>query len=240
MGNVRVVFEDEDILVIDKGAGLTVNRSETQKGAVTVQDWVQERLAIPQGEEEFLCRSGIVHRLDKDTSGLMVVAKNQKSFADLKDQFSNRKVAKKYLGLVYGKVAPPEGRISAPLGRNPRNRMRWAVVEGGRAAVTDYRVTDYPTAPDGGSLSLLTVSPETGRTHQIRVHLAALGHPLVGDMTYSGERRWRRDRAWCPRQFLHATYLSFTHPASGKKVSFETGLPQDLESVLKKLKNNGN
>jgi 23S rRNA pseudouridine1911/1915/1917 synthase len=169
-------------------------------------------------------RPGIVHRLDKNTSGLILVAKNDRAHRALQAQFKRRDVQKTYLALVYGQVALPRGEIEAPIGRDTRQRKRMAVVLGGRPAVTRYEVLGYYSKQ-----TLLACHPLTGRTHQIRVHLAHIGHPVVGDAVYGGGHQ---PPVSCPRQFLHAHRIRFRLPASGQEVEFTSPLPADLQAVL--------
>jgi 23S rRNA pseudouridine1911/1915/1917 synthase len=169
-------------------------------------------------------RPGIVHRLDKDTSGLILVAKNRVAQANLSDQFKNRVVKKSYLTLVKGKLTPEKGIIEAAIGRDPSHRQRMAIVSTGREARTEYRVIKYY-----GNYTLLEIKPETGRTHQIRVHLAAIGFPVAGDATY-GLKSPR-----FPRQFLHASKIAFKLPSTGSYVEFESPLPPDLEQALREI-----
>jgi len=245
---MEIVYEDSDLLVINKPPGLVVNRSETQRGRKTLQDWVDESLKLKaksqkRQEGEFYERSGIVHRLDKDTSGLLVIAKTPEAFAELQRQFKEREVKKGYLALVHGRVEPPSGVIEKPIGRNPKDPRKFAVVEGGKEAVTEYRVVGVGPRTHllGGSTlrstptTLLELKPRTGRTHQIRVHLKSLGHPVVGDKLYASRRQIREDKKFCPRQFLHAYRLGFSHPRTGEWLTFEVGLPEDLKDVLARL-----
>ena len=169
-------------------------------------------------------RPGVVHRLDKDTSGVMLVAKNRVAQMSLSDQFKSHSVHKVYLVLVKGHLTPEEGIIEAPMGRDPRNRKRMAVVTEGREARTEYRVIRYI-----GDYTLLEVMPETGRTHQIRVHLSAIGYPVVGDSVYGVKS------PYLPRQFLHASRLGFKLPSTGEYVEFTSELPPDLEQALKDI-----
>lgn len=216
----KVVFEDKTILVLDKPAGLVV--------AEALQAWLRNYLKIKgQGIGG---RAGIVHRLDKETSGLMVVAKTSLAFKKLQSQFKKRKVEKHYLALVHGQVSPAKGKIKAAISRSPFDRKKFGVFLGGRPAETDYQVKKlFP------HYTLLELRPKTGRTHQIRVHLKHLGYPIVADSKYGGRKRAREDRTWCPRQFLHASFLSFTHPLTGKKVKFSLPPPADLEDSLQKM-----
>ena len=216
---LSVVYEDQDLLVVDKPAGLTVHPAAGQTAHTLVNALLAHctDLAGVGG----VLRPGIVHRLDKDTSGLLIVAKNDRAHVDLSRQLKERTVEKKYLALVHGRVDPPEAVIDAPVGRDPHNRKRMAVVEQGRAATTAYRVRERL-----GDLTLVEVSPSTGRTHQIRVHLAAIGHPVVGDAVYG------KASPLVGRQFLHAHRLGFRHPADGRPLAFESPLPQDLQRAL--------
>jgi len=225
---MNIVYEDDSILVVNKPSGLVVNRSETW-GGKTLQGWLEDRFNLV--DIGIGGRAGVVHRLDKGTSGLLVVAKTERAFASLQAQFKDRVVRKRYLALAYGTVLPKEGIIDAPLSRHPRHRRKIAVVEGGRSAVTHFRVRRYlkrGTQP----LTFLEVAPKTGRTHQIRVHLAAFGNPLVGDILYGGRKRGRQGKEWCPRLFLHASYLGFNHPRTLRWVEFESELPSELAEVL--------
>lgn len=227
--SLTIVYEDDDLLVVDKPAGLAVHpaaglRRGTLAGALLAH---RPELAGVGGPE----RPGIVHRLDRDTSGLLVVAKNEAARAALARQWKAREVEKGYLALVHGRLEPAEGVIDAPIGRDPRHRQRMAVVEGGRAARTAYRVRRYlPERPAGRDVcSLVEVKPSTGRTHQIRVHFAALGHPLVGDRVYG------RPSPVIGRQFLHAYRLALRHPVDGRPLEFESPLPDDLSAALTRL-----
>jgi len=251
----KIVFEDEEILVLEKPAGMVVNRAESAKGE-TVQDWVEEKLKTQNsklkttaqksklGNKYFWERGGIVHRLDKETSGLLLVAKTPEAFENLQKQFKERRVEKHYLALVHGLVEPKEGEIRAPVGRLPWNRERFGVLAGGRSAKTRYKVLRYlkrsdlpagQTSPENIVFSLLELKPETGRTHQIRVHLKFWGHPIVADEFYAGRKTSRRDREWCPRLFLHASFIVFVHPKTGKKMEFSLPLPSDLKKALDQL-----
>lgn len=248
MEDPRIVFEDGEILVLDKPAGIVVSRAATVKGK-TVQDWVERKLKAPRTRtssirgrrrskfKDFYGRAGIVHRLDKETSGLLLVAKTPEAFEGLQRQFKERRVEKEYLALVHGRVEPKEGVIQAPISRSPFDRKKFGVFLGGRKARTRYRVISRPVSHFTPSpLTLLEVMPETGRTHQIRVHLKHIGHPVVGDKKYAGRKNTRADRQWCPRQFLHAGYLGFTHPKKGKKVKFTSPLPEELRLAFRDLK----
>jgi 23S rRNA pseudouridine1911/1915/1917 synthase len=217
-----IIYEDDDLLVVDKPAGLTVHPAPGHPGHTLVNAILAHYPHLADiGDSR---RPGIVHRLDRDTSGLMLVAKNRVAQANLAGQFKSRSIVKAYLVLVRGRLTPESGIIEADIGRDPRNRQRMAVVSRGREARTDYRVVKY--LRDG---TLLEVTPETGRTHQIRVHLAAIGYPVVGDATY-GVRS-----PYLSRQFLHACRLGFNLPSTGEYVEFTSELPPDLEQALKAI-----
>ena len=219
---LKIVYEDSDILVIDKPAGLAVHPAPGHPYHTLVNAVLNYLPALAQDADSL--RPGIVHRLDKDTSGLILVAKNRVAQANLSEQFKNRVVKKSYLTLVKGKLTPEQGIIEAAIGRDRRHRQRMAVVSKGREARTEYRVIRYYS-----NYTLLEIKPETGRTHQIRVHLAAIGFPVVGDATY-GLKSPR-----FPRQFLHANKIGFYLPSTGSYVEFESPLPPDLEQVLKEI-----
>ncbi len=220
---LSIVYEDDDLLVVDKPAGMAVHPSPGHSSHTLVNGILAHcpDLSGIGGEK----RPGIVHRLDKDTSGLIIVAKNDAAHVSLAGQLKDRKVKKTYLALVEGRLEPREGLIDAPIGRDPRHRKRMAVIERGRDARTRYRVL---REVDGRSL--VEVQPETGRTHQIRVHLASLHHPIVGDTLYG-----RKGGVSLARQFLHAQKLAFTHPRSGERLELEAPLAEDLQEALQKL-----
>jgi len=215
---LNIIYEDNDLLVIDKPAGLTIHPAPGHPNHTLVNAVLSHFPDLP-GDS---LRPGIVHRLDKDTSGLMVMAKNRVAQANLSEQFKARSVVKGYQVLVQGHLTPEEGIIEAPIGRDPRNRKRMAVVTRGREARTEYRVIRYI-----GDYTLLEVMPETGRTHQIRVHLSAIGYPVVGDSVYGVKS------AHLSRQFVHASRLGFNLPSTGEYVEFTSELPPDLEQALK-------
>jgi 23S rRNA pseudouridine1911/1915/1917 synthase len=221
---LAIVYEDEDVIVLDKPAGLVVHPAPGHATGTLVNALLYHApgLSVSGGS-----RPGIVHRLDKDTSGLMVVAKSDRAKNSLVAQWEARSVRKSYLALVSGLVEPDEGTVDAPIGRDPQQRQRMAVGHRGRPAVTHFTVRRRYAAA-----TLLDVEIETGRTHQIRVHLAFIGHPVVGDPVYG---RGRSDRLpVLPRQFLHAARLGFALP-SGRSVDFESPLPKDLQDVLAAL-----
>ncbi|MEX0681935.1 MAG: RluA family pseudouridine synthase [Dehalococcoidia bacterium] len=221
---LAIVYQDRDIIVVDKPAGLTVHPAPGHPTGTLVNALLA---AVPdlQGISGTL-RPGIVHRLDKDTSGLLVVAKNDRAMRALQGQLKARLVHKTYLALVEGVPSPREGAIEAPIGRSPKNRKKMAVVANGRESVTRYKVREELP----GKLALLEVEPVTGRTHQIRVHMAAIGHPIVGDAVYG-----KRSEV-VGRQFLHAWKLAFGMPLGGRQVEFESPLPADLWEALETLR----
>lgn len=221
---LAIIYQDFDIIVVDKPPGLTVHPAPGHPRGTLVNALLAVAPDL-QGIAGTL-RPGIVHRLDKDTSGLMVVAKNDRAQQALQRQLKERKVKKSYLALVHGVPSPREGVIEAPIGRHPKNRKKMAVVAGGREAQTRYRVQEQ----FADRYSLLEVEPVTGRTHQIRVHMAAIGHPVVGDATYG------RRSPLIGRQFLHASKLAFGMPLGGREVEFESPLPPDLREALVRLR----
>ena len=217
---LTIVHEDDDVLVIDKPAGLVVHPGSGNWAGTLLNALLHHAPRL--GE---LARAGIVHRLDKDTSGLLVVAKNEAAQLGLVRQLQERSVKRIYLALVRGRVAAP-GTVEAPIGRHPVHRTRMAVVAGGKPAVTHYRVREL--LPEH---TLLECELETGRTHQIRVHLTSIGHPIEGDPVYA-----RRGAVKLGRQALHAWKLGFRHPRSGASVRFESPLPADFRALLKALR----
>lgn len=282
---IEVLYQDSDLVVISKPAGVVVNRATSAKGS-TVQDWMDEQYQLSEklqsgelqqdkswwsllpesfdasyGEPEqiFIDRSGMVHRLDKDTSGVLVLGKNPGSMLSLMSQFQARSVQKTYKCLVHGLFKQDSDIIRLPLGRSSHNRQRFAVMADGRSAETEFRVKgryslntekvvallqDNPQQKqlvaslsrlDTDGFSLVECRPKTGRTHQIRVHMAHLQHPLVGDRLYLGKKRIKLDEVWCPRQFLHAEAITFTHPRTNKKLTVTAALTADLSSALECL-----
>jgi len=218
-----IVYEDEDLLVVNKAAGMVVHPAPGHMDD-TLVNALLARYPDLQGVEGL--RPGIVHRLDKDTSGLIIVAKNARTQAALIEQMKRHQIVKRYLALVEGVVSLDHGSIDAPIGRDPRHRQRMAVTAtGSREARTHFRVLERFRQH-----TLLLLELETGRTHQIRVHLKAIGHPVVGDPVYgSGNTRGNLS---LKRQFLHAYQLTFAHPSTGKILELEAPLPEDLKAVL--------
>lgn len=256
--HIPVVFKDDYLVVINKPAGVVVNRAESVHEN-TLQDWCEAQTwyasfagggaCNPEIPAELVdiyrARSGIAHRLDKDTSGVMLIAKDPLTLAELMRQFRDRETEKSYVALAHGKFSTLSGTIRLPLGRSHGDRERFAVDPEGKMSETVYEVLEFfPHQPADISqkkaksyqgFSLLRLHPKTGRTHQIRVHMAAIKHPLVGDLKYVGRKRSKVDGEWCPRQFLHAERLAFVHPKTSKRVEFSAPLAEDLERVMEGL-----
>ncbi len=261
-----IIFEDDWLIVVNKAAGMVVhpaygNRDGTLvnallhhvgASAVSLDEEANEDEdaglslvnAFPERPGDVSVRPGIVHRLDKDTSGLLVVAKDDVTHADLAGQFSARTIGREYVGLVWGVPDPAEGRIDRRIGRDPRDRKRMAVVRsGGKEAATTYRLLE-----SFGDSSMISFRLETGRTHQIRVHATSVGHPILGDETYGGRdvKRWGLSRVRratysnildsLTRQALHARSIHFVHPKTRELVSFESPLPGDMADAVERLK----
>ncbi len=273
---IQILYQDQDLAIINKPSGVVVNRAQSVKSQ-TIQDWFAEFLAgqedevanddwqqmIPDDfqaqygspEEIWQQRQGIVHRIDKETSGVLLLAKNPGSLVNLLSQFKKRLTHKKYWSLVHGQLQVDSAKVDAPISRSPTNRHQFRVEIEGRRAVTNYQVLkvfqgfnqDELTSVLGEKdaeqileqrdsyaqgFSLVECELITGRTHQIRVHMKHLGHPLVADSVYGGRRRARTDRLWCPRQFLHARWLSFIHPRTGKRVQATAPLAKELKQAV--------
>jgi 23S rRNA pseudouridine1911/1915/1917 synthase len=226
---LRIVFEDRHVVVLDKPAGMVVHPGAGHSAGTLVNALLHhvKDLSGVGGE----LRPGIVHRLDRGTSGLMVVAKNDRAHQELTRQFSDREVEKEYVALVWG-VVHAGRRIDAAIGRDPNDRQKMST----KARRARHAVTRVTFARDLDGVSLLHVAIATGRTHQIRVHLSAIGHPIVGDSTYGGVHRRTaghlRAVQRLERPFLHSARLAFTHPADGRRVEFDSPLPLDLQGVL--------
>jgi 23S rRNA pseudouridine1911/1915/1917 synthase len=229
-GAIEVLFEDCDLVVVNKSPDVAVHPGAGHSSGTLVHFLLArypEMAGVGSAE-----RPGIVHRLDKGTSGVLVVARSERAYRRLSNAFSTRSVGKRYLAMVYGVPDPPRGRTEAPIGRHPHERKRMAVRRDGRPALTIYR-----TLASHGGISLLEIDLGTGRTHQIRVHLKSLGHPLIGDPVY-GEARWKglpprqRDPLQrFSRPALHAWRLAFLHPASDERVLFEAPMPEDMRTL---------
>ena len=222
---LAIIYEDEDILVIDKPAGLTVHPAPGHPSHTLVNAILAHCPGLAMSKEAI--RPGIVHRLDKDTSGLIVIAKNDLAREYLAAQFKSRTVTKGYLVLVNGKLSPEQGIIEAPIGRDPHSRRKMAIAEAGKEASTKYQVRKYLD-----NYTLVEVTPLTGRTHQIRLHLSAIGCPVVGDSIYGIKS------AYLNRQFMHAYRLGFRLPSTKQYQEFTSPLPMDLEQALEFLARN--
>ncbi len=246
MNKLSIIYQDDDFMVIDKPAGLVTTPADSIS-----EPTVSEILQTEFGNQ--LDRGGVVHRLDKDTSGILLAAKTQQAFDALQDQFRERTIHKNYLALVH-QFIKDKGTIEGNIARNPENREKFTVLESGKEAVTDfelvdkYQMTDQKMLelfPDFNSIqrrkmaktnysqfSLVSLFPKTGRTHQIRVHLKHINFPIVGDEKYGGRKIVRLDHRWCQRQFLHAYKISLLHPKTNQPMNFESPLPEDLSQSL--------
>ena len=236
MNKIKKIYEDDDILVLDKPSGLVVNRSVTSKSE-TLQDIlekdysfeldIEDRDDLDEFNGDFTARSGIVHRLDKDTSGVMIVAKNKKAFDRMLLQFKERKAVKEYLAVLCGRIDDEIVEIDAPLKRNPKSPLKYAVVEGGKEAFTEFKKIknvnlneiDYTT---------MAVYPKTGRTHQIRVHASAMGHAIAGDSIYCSSILLETTLNQFGRLMLHAHKLAFYHPKTGNFIEFVSQIPPEF------------
>lgn len=274
--NIEILYEDADLVVINKPAGLVVNEAASQRGQTTIQSWFWQRLnesgavktdveveLLPENfddsfgtpTEVFAERKGMVHRLDKETSGTLVLAKNPATLVNLLAQFKNRLTTKKYVSLVHGRFGVTSDIISFPIARSTQERTKFRVDITGREATTLYQVKatylglNLEALKEQGvsevnlkllkknkdsyqGFSLVECWPKTGRTHQIRVHLAHVKHPLVGDKIYVGKKRRKLDEIWCQRHFLHASELSFAHPRTKQTLTVAAPLPSELEQTL--------
>ena len=232
---LTVVYEDADVIVIDKPAGMVVHPAPGNRDMTLVNALLAhcgDSLSGIGG----VARPGIVHRLDKDTSGLIIVAKNDMAHQKLSAQFADRSLSRTYRAVVWGRPVPSAGSIDAPLGRSSKDRKKMAVMSKGKPSLTHYRVVE-----DFGIASLIECQLATGRTHQIRVHLAHIKHPVVGDPAYGSGRSGKLAEALrdFPRQALHAIGLKFIHPRTGKLKKFTSKLPKDMQKLLKNLEKQG-
>jgi 23S rRNA pseudouridine1911/1915/1917 synthase len=228
VAGLRVIHSDEDIVVVDKPVGVAAHPSPGWTGPTVLAGLAA--MGQPVATSGAAERQGIVHRLDVGTTGVMVVAKSERAYRDLKRAFREREVSKRYHAVVQGQLDPLRGTIDAPIDRHPHHDWRWAVVSGGKPSVTHYETLEaFPAA------SLVDVVLETGRTHQIRVHFAAVRHPCVGDLTYGADPTLAA-RLGLTRQWLHARELRFTHPTTGGQVCFVSDYPADLAAALEKLR----
>jgi len=223
---VDVRYADDDVIVVAKPAGLVVHSGAGHTDGTLVNGLLARFPEIGSVGDEL--RPGIVHRLDRDTSGLLVAARSARAYESLVQQISSRTVERRYVALAWGALSSPRGVIDAPIGRSTARRTRMAVRESGKAARTEYEVR---TAYEEPVCALLDCRLETGRTHQIRVHLSAIGHPIVGDATYGGAR----ETIELDRPFLHAALLAFDQPTTGDRLTFDDPLPPELAAVLRKL-----
>ena len=233
--DIDIIFEDEDLIVVNKASNLVVHPGAGNKKGTLVNGLLAYNKNL-----SFLPRAGIVHRLDKNTSGLLISAKNESTYINLVRQLKERLISRKYLALVVGEPISG-GKIDEALGRHPRYRTKQAVVKKGKNALTFYKIVEKYQG-----YSLLEASLSTGRTHQIRVHFSYLGYPIVGDNTYGGKRKFpagisemtREKISQFPRQALHASKLQFRHPQTGNKVSLHAPLPRDMSDLISFLKRN--
>ena len=225
---MTVLYDDDDVVVVDKPVGVAAHPSPGWSGPTVVGGLAAAGYRVStSGAAE---RQGVVHRLDVGTSGVMAVAKSERAYTALKRAFRDRTVEKTYHALVQGHPDPTRGTVDAPIDRHPTHDYRWAVVAGGKASVTHYDTLEAHRAA-----SLLDITLETGRTHQIRVHMAALRHPCVGDLTYGADPTLAA-RLGLTRQWLHAVRLAFDHPESGERVAFTSDYPDDLAEALRRLR----
>ncbi len=227
-----IVYEDQALLVVNKPAGMVVHPAPGHPGGTLVNAVLAHCPELAASDDD---RPGIVHRLDRDTSGLILVAKSERSRRALQRQFKERQVHKAYLALLDGHLQPAWGRVEAPVGRDPHHRQRMTVLAGGREAATEYHVLEqfaHRVGQAAGDYTLIEAQPITGRTHQIRVHFASVGHPVVGDEVYGR----RKTTLPVPRQFLHARRLGFKHPSTGHRLDLEAPLPEELGAVMELLR----
>lgn len=248
--NIEIIYEDKNVLVINKPAGVIVNKAETTIHEVTVQDWAEEYLGINSQElgtkerkkfgdegwnpeDDFYHRGGIVHRLDKETSGILVLAKTPRAFVELQRQFRERIVKKVYHAFAHGEITPGEGEINVPVGRLPWNKKSFGILPGGKESKTLYKVLSvYQFTKTKEKFSYVELYPQSGRTHQIRVHLKYINHPIFADFMYAGRKTSRNDRKILSRVFLHAAKLTFLLPDTKKELTCEAQLPEELVTCL--------
>lgn len=247
---IPILYEDAWMLAVNKPPGIVVNDAATVSGS-TVQSWAAARFgawvqtstdetlvdpshyALAPSHCDFCARAGIVHRIDRETSGILLIAKTPHAFTTLQLQFKERQINKEYLAIAHGLMESRVGEIRAPVGRLPWNRERFGVVPGGKEAITFFRVISHlqkHSEPD--AYSLISLSPKTGRTHQIRVHLKYIQHPILGDYLYAGRKVSRDDRVSVPRVMLHAWKLSLTHPQTQQKLDIVAPVPNDMIDIL--------
>ena len=249
VSSIKVIYQDDHLLAVDKPPHLVVDPADTVKEE-TLADILSSDFGIK------LLRGGIVHRLDKETSGILLVAKTQQALENLQSQFKERKTKKEYLALVHGTVESA-GKVEGNIGRNPGNREKFTVLDAGKEAVTEYQpisnskfqISNFQSIFNElnkiqmrklermkyNQFTMLKCYPQTGRTHQIRVHLKCINHPIVADEKYVGRKMYRLDKRWCPRLFLHAKKIGFYHPTSREWMELESELPEDLKAALNYL-----
>lgn len=231
---IQIIYEDKDIIVVNKPKGLVVHPANGNPDGTLVNAIMaicKDSLSGIGGE----IRPGIVHRLDKDTSGLLIVAKNDVAHIKMSDQIKNRQVKKTYIALVRGIVPENEATIKMPIGRSTKDRKKMAVTKSGKEAITHFKVLGRYTT-NNGSYTLLEIKIDTGRTHQIRVHMAEIGYPVIGDSVYSNGKNEFKVEGQC----LHAQKLQFRHPITGKEMNLEAPLPKYFEEIIEKLENINN
>lgn len=231
LADLQVIYSDEDLLVIDKPLGVAAHPSVGWSGPTVVGILLARGITLSNLAPAE--RAGIVHRLDVGTTGLMVVAKSDRAYQSLKEQFRSRTVKKIYHAVVQGHPDPTRGTIDAPIDRHPRDEFKFAVVADGKPSITHYQ-----TLESFAGATLVEVELETGRTHQIRVHFAALRHPLVGDLMYGADPVFAKSLG-LTRQWLHASRLTFIHPADGQERTYTSAYPADLASALASLRKEG-
>ena len=237
---LNILYEDKDIVAVDKLAGIVVHPDGKSKGPF-LTDWIIKNYpktknvgeAVDTKEYGIIERPGIVHRLDRDTSGVILIAKTKKGHACLKDQFQNRTLTKKYLAFVYGEIKDQYGIINRPIGRSPKDFRRWSATRGARGEMRDAE-TWYTTLAKRAGYSFVEVEPKTGRTHQIRVHFKAINHPIVCDGLYASEKLSETSNLGFERNALHAYSIEFTNCA-GKKVLVKAPIPADFKSAFEEL-----
>ena len=223
-----IIYEDKDVVIVNKPQGMVVHPAPGHYSGTLVNALMyhcKDDLSGINGQ----MRPGIVHRIDKDTSGVLMIAKSDAAHNSLAQQLAVHSITRKYYAVVCGNIKEDSGTVDKPIGRSPKDRKKMAVVQGGRRAVTHYRVLER----FGGKYTLIEAQLETGRTHQIRVHMASLGHPLLGDTVYGSEKQPFKLQG----QVLHAKVLGFNHPSDGRYVEFESPLPEYFEKLLTKLRN---
>lgn len=223
--DIEIIYEDSDIAIVNKPPGMVVHPAPGHKDGTLVNALLYHIRDLSRTDG--IIRAGIVHRLDKDTSGLLVITKNDVAHEQMSFKFQNREIQKKYYALVVGHISNKRGKIIAPIGRSSNDKTKMTI-DGinPKAAATQFEVLRYYS-----DFTLLSAAPKTGRTHQLRVHFLYIGHPIAGDVLYGP----KKSKLQCPRQFLHAYFLSFAHPMTGKKVTFEIPLAQDLQNFLDRI-----